>query len=209
MPSDPLEVHLLNATPWWQPWLPVLASTIIAAATLIVMWRSLKANRSLEREKWRQDVLMSALVRATEISNWCEEKMNARQSWATATVDEFIAEAQTVADRTTDLAAVITKLFLIHAYDAAYAARNVRGAIHSAVVYVQAYTNLANDPAQQDQKTAVLSFMRDRQNMLVAAGRRQLDGKGYKADDAQAFYETQPLIGDLVGPPMVAPQPRP
>lgn len=190
-----IPITIVNSAPWWQPWLPVIASTVVAAATLIVMWRTLKANRAIEMDKWRRDALSLSLIKATEISTWCEAKYNARITWDDSSKEALMKEFLKVEERTTELASVITQLHLIRAHDAAYAARSLRNALHDAVGPVKAFDgSKGGETAAAFQE--VLTFIRERQGNVVLAGQRELDGTAMSGDAAEKFYNDLPVLED-------------
>lgn len=197
-PMNPIPIQMVSTVDWWQPWLPVLASTVVAAATLTVMWRTLKANRAIEVDKWRRDVLSKSLIKATEISTWCEAKYNARPTWKQASSDDLMEEARQIESRTTELAAVITQLHLIRAHDAAYATRTLRNALHDAVSPVVRFD--ASNGSGAAAFRQALAFIRDRQGMMIVAGQRELDGKAMSGDKAEEFYDELPTLAAMLQP---------
>lgn len=60
-----MQVEILSDADWWQPWLPVLGSTIVAAAAIVGIIKSNKTNRDAitaadDREfaKWRRETIL-------------------------------------------------------------------------------------------------------------------------------------------------------
>lgn len=192
---NPIEIRVVSNAEWWQPWLPVLASVVIAAAAPTVMWRTLKSNRSIEVDKWRRDVLSRSLVKATEISTWCEEEFNARRVWDDSSERALLEEGRRIESRTTELAAVITQLHLIRAHDAAYATRSLRSAIHDALGTVISYRG-PEEAAGSAAFQSTLSFIREKQGMMIVAGQRELEGRALSGDDAKEYYEEKATLGD-------------